>query len=227
MKIVQLIGLVLLIVGVLGFAAASAGAATNPLFSPATGQAILGTGSLSFYSSFGGTQTIDCQKNVFSGVVSTSLLLGNIVVHYLECTSENSSTHCTAKVNSEGAPSGLIVTTTLHGILGLILSPPGTSIGVGILILPLKGKEFNNLEANGCTEETAVSGDIAGEVTPVGHSQKTGKTVFATTGGRQAIKDIDLTHGLGLVVPKLTAFTTEATLTQTESTDTVNNLEVT
>jgi hypothetical protein len=228
MKSVQSVSLALVVAGVLGLAAASASAATNPLFSPASGQAILGTSGLSFLTADNGIQTIDCRKDVFSGVVANALLLGGIIVHYLECTSEKKGTApCTAKVNSEGAPSGLIVTATLHGILGLILSPPLTSVGVGILILPVKGKEFFNLESNGCTELSAVSGNIAAELTPVGHSQKTGKTVFATSGGKQAIKDIDLTHGLGLVVPKLTTFTTEATLEQVENTDTSANLEVT
>jgi hypothetical protein len=229
MKIVRLVVVALLAVSALGLATAStAGASTNPLFTPVTGQAILGTSGLSLLTGDNGTETVDCQKDVFSGVVANALLLGGIIVHYLECTSEKKGTApCTAKVNSEGAPSGLIVTATLHGILGLILSPPLTSVGVAILLLPVKGKEFLNLESNGCTELSAVSGNIAGEITPVGTSQKTGKTIFATVGGKQAIKDIDLTHGLGLVVPKITAFTTEATLEQTENTDTVNNLEVT
>jgi hypothetical protein len=230
MRIVRLVSLALLVVGALGLAAAStAGAATNPLFTPATGQAILGTSGLSFLTGDNGAQTVDCQKDVFSGTVSSSLLLGNVVVHYLECTSENTALKCTAKVSSlgEGIPSGLIVTKTLHGILGLILAPAGTSVGVAILLLPVGGKTFVELASNSCTEETAVSGNVGGEITPVGTSQKTGKTVFATSGGKESIKDIDLTHGLGLVVPKLTAFTTEATLAQTENTDTVENLEVT
>jgi hypothetical protein len=46
------------------------------------------------------------------------------------------------------------------------------------------GKTFLILESNGCTEETGVAGNIAGEITPVGSAQKTDKTVFTTSGGK-------------------------------------------
>jgi hypothetical protein len=93
-------------------------------------------------------------------------------------------------------------------VLGLIL--PKTGTGVGLLLLPVKGATFVELEENTCTIATAVSGNVAGELEPVGKSQTTGKLTLAVTGGKQAITDFDLSTG-GLVKPKLNAFSTEAT----------------
>lgn len=121
--------------------------------------------------------------------------------------------HC--PVDSPGAAAGLIVAATLHGILGLILPSKRT----GLLFLPAGGKVFTELAANECTPETRVTGNVVGEVSPVGGSSTTGKTIFTLTPGAgdpASVKDFDLTHGLGLVKPELIAFTEDTGISQTE-----------
>jgi hypothetical protein len=216
MKIVRLAGLVLLAVAAMSLAAVSSASAAEPLFVPASGQTVTGTSGLSILLANNGTNIIQCKKGVFTGVVASSLLIGKGVVHYLECESSGNGGGTFCPVHSPGAPAeNLLITKTLHGILGLILPSRAT----GILFLPVVGKAFLELAENACTPESNVSGNIAGLVEPTGKSQTTGKVIFereAGTGINEEILDIDLTHGLGLVKPQLTAFTTNATLTQLE-----------
>jgi phosphoheptose isomerase len=64
--------------------------------------------------------------------------------------------------------------------------------GVGLLIKPEAGTELWTLEGK-CVQTEAISGDIAGEVTPVGTSGNDGKIIFtATSAGVQKIKTINL-----------------------------------
>jgi hypothetical protein len=215
MKIARLSGLLLvaiLAMSLLSVATASAGSG-NPLFNPAAGQSITGTSGVSTLSAVTG-QVITCQKDNATGVVTSSLLAGNVFVHYLECTSklEASSVACTVK--SIGATGkGLILTKELHGILGLLLP----SLETGILFLPISGKIFVEIEAGEgttkCTPADKVTGSVAGLVTPVGKKQATGEIRFLNP----PIKAIDLTHGLGLREPELVSFTSTAILEQTEN----------
>ncbi len=116
-----------------------------------------------------------------------------------------------------------MLTNTLHGILGLILPNKAT----GILFLPVASKVFVELEENECTPPTKVTGNVAGEITPVGVHTTTGKTIFTLVAGVQGIKDIDLTHGLGLVKPELVAFGEPSALSQTEEVESTVAVEVT
>jgi hypothetical protein len=131
--------------------------------------------------------------------------------------------------NTDGSPPGLILFNTLHGILGLILP----SQQIGILFLPVSGKSFTTLGGSTntakeqCSEESAVTGTFAGEVSPVGSLQTTDKIVVGLTNGIQNISDIDLTHGLGLVKPALNAFSATASLEQTEQGSYAESTEVT
>jgi hypothetical protein len=206
----------------LGTASTAVAAGENPLFTPVTGQSIAGTSGTSIL--YAGGHLVVCGKGVYTGAISTALLLGNAKAHYLSCvTLETPTSSERCEVNSVGASAGLILSKTLHGILGLILPSKRT----GILFLPQSGKVFTELAANAATPETKVTGDIAGEYTPVGKSQKTATIVFVLSAGAASVKDFDLTHGLGLVKPEVVAFAEPAGLSQTEELATEANLEVT
>ncbi len=222
MKLARLFGLTLVAIAAMSLGVVATASASPPLFSPASGQAINGTSGTSIL--FAGGHLIVCGKDVFSGAISSSSLLGNAHVHYLSCVSlatPTSAEHCTA--NSSGASGGLILTQTLHGRLGIIL-PSGAT---GILFLPQSGKVFVELAENACTPETKVTGNVAGAITPTGKPQTTGTTTFSLSAGVAAVKDFDLTNGGGLVKPELVAFSEAGALSQTEETETAANLEVT
>jgi hypothetical protein len=167
------------------------------------GQTVNGVSGVSRFSS--GFGVVVCKKDALTGgaTVASSLLIANIVVHYLECESgpsETSSLKCTSVKNMGGQP-GLIITKTLHGILGLILP----SKRIGLLILPVEGKSFftlaetRNAEGELCSHAMGVAGNVAGLVEPVGTHQTTGKLIFTDPNPT----DFDITHGLGLVEPGL------------------------
>jgi hypothetical protein len=112
------------------------------------------------------------------------------------------------------ANEGLILTNTLHAILGIEL-PANRTV---VVFLPQAGKEFVTLAPSKsgtkeCTPETAVSGTVPGLITPVGTgAQTTGKV---TVGGPGVL--VHLTHNLGLITTKLLVFGTTGTLTQSDS----------
>jgi hypothetical protein len=212
MKFAQLVRRALVVVSAMGLVFVSAASATEPLFTP-VGASVLGDSGLAVLIGFSGADIVDCVESHSFGNIQNTLLIGNVVVHYLGCTSSGpGGSGC--PVHSPGAAEGLILTATLHGILGLILPSKET----GILFLPVVGKTYVELEENTCTVASAISGTIAGLVEPVGTGLTTkGNVLFereAGPGNNQAILDIDLTHGLGLVVPKLTSFTASSALTQ-------------
>ena len=215
MKIARLAGLMLVAVMALGLVVTSVAAAA-PEFNPSSGVKILGTSGIGKLVANNGTETVTCEKDTSSGEVTSATLAGNILVHFLGCHAVSSTGECTVK--SEGAPAeNLIITTTLHGLLGLVLGGGTSSASdVGLLLLPGSGKRFVTLEGT-ClaTDPIQVTGLVAGLIEPVGKSAKTAKLVLATSSGKQAITDIDVSGG-SLVAPKLTAGTTAATEETTE-----------
>jgi hypothetical protein len=224
MRIMRLAVLALVAVVAMSFAvvaSASAAESTNPLFTPVNNQTVRGSGGASHLSAAG--RTAECEKNtVISGNVTSSLLIGGIVIHYLGCvwTAGEETTGCPA--SSVGATEGLILTKTLHAVLGILL-PSGKT---GVLFLPQAGAEFVKFAeatkgGKKCAEETAVTGSVAATVEPVGVSSSTG-TVKVTT-----LKEIDLTHGLGLAKAKLTAFSEAGTLVQSDEVTFGQSTEVT
>jgi hypothetical protein len=165
----------------------------------------------------GGGETVACEKDVASGVISSTTLIEGIVVHFLGCSAKTAASEsCTVKSTNQST-SGLILTNTLHGVLGLILPKPSSGSDVALVLLPISGKVFTTLVGSGkCVETTKVSGDVAGLFEPVGVVTTTGKLIFSETGGKQNITDVDLSTG-GLVAPELTAFSATATEETTES----------
>jgi hypothetical protein len=211
MKIARLEGLAVIAVLTMSLVVASM-APAEPEFKPATAT-LTGTSGPSVLEANDGIEKLSCEKTTLTGRLTSATLAGGLVVHFLGCTSTGEGgSNCA--VNSLGGSVGLIVTKTLHGVLGLILPKAGT--GVGLLLLPATGKAFTTLAANACTEETTISGNIAGEVEPIGKSQLTGKVTFAATGVKQAIKGFDPSTG-GTTTAKLTLFAAEASESLTES----------
>jgi hypothetical protein len=210
MKIARLSGLVVIAVLAVSLMAASA-AFAEPEFSPNSGQTVTATSGTAELVANGGTNTVTCAKSAtVGGKVDSTTLVGGIVVHFLECTAKEGSAHCSAK--STGAPAGnLILTETLHGVLGLILPKLTGTTGVGLLLLPGSGSTFLTLSTP-CTipATSAVSGNVVGEVEPVVHSQTTGSLLFgASATGFASVKDFDLSTG-GLLLPRLVAYSATA-----------------
>lgn len=214
MGIIRLAALVLLAAVGVGLAVVASASAfsSNPLFTPASGQSVTGEGGASTLKAAG--LEISCsQSHVVSGSVASGLLIGGVVIHYLECTFTKGEAESGCPAKSVVGGEGLILTTTLHGILGLLLPSNVT----GVLFLPVSSKTITTLAAaskggKACGPESKVEGNVAAEVSPVGTSQASDKITILDT-----VKPaIDLTHGLGKVTAKLTAFGETATLEQSE-----------
>jgi hypothetical protein len=214
MKISRLFGLTLVAVMALGLVVAST-AFTEPEFHP-IGAKFTGVGlGLNTLSAAG--NTIVCENNTTSGTISNATLVGGVVVTFTGCKSSGTTEkNCTIK--SVGAAEGTIVTNTLHGVLGLIL-PKGTGSGVGLLLLPVTTKKFVVLSSNKCTVETSVTGNVAGEVRPVGGGLVlNGQLLFQAGTSGESIKDFDLSTG-GLLQPALESFGANVSQTTTEDLD--------
>jgi hypothetical protein len=214
MRIVRLAGPVLVAILAMSLMAASAALAA-PEFKP-TGATFTGTSGTSTLAAATGEE-VTCESDVSSGQVTSSTLAGNVVVHFLGCSGKTAAgAKCTVKSTNTTAE-GLILTNTLHGVLGLVLPKPSSGSDVALVLLPVSGKVFVTLVGSGtCIETTKVSGSVGGIAEPVGSLQKTGKLVFAQTSGVQNVKEVDLSTG-GSVKPELTAFSTTATETTEES----------
>jgi len=204
MRLIRLAGLAavaVVVIGVAGVPSASA-FSSNPLFVPASGQTVTGEGGKTTLSGAG--IAVSCTStHLAGGVVSTGLLLGGVVLHYLGCEYTKGEEESGCPANSTGQPSGLILTNTLHGILGLLL-PSGET---GIVFLPVSGATISTLEAaeksaKHCSLLTKIQGDITVCVEPVGTSTTHG-TIKTLT---KEINEVDLTHHLGLIKAKLIGF---------------------
>jgi hypothetical protein len=212
MKIARLAGLMLVAVFAMSLVVASV-AMAEPEFVPATGT-FSGDSGTSILSADNGIDVVTCATNVASGSKTSSTTVGGVIVHFLNCkASGETKSGCTVK--SAGAAEGLIVTNTLDGILGLILPKPASGSGVGLLLLPSSGSIFVTLAGNACTEETAITGTVAGEVLPIKSPQTTGKLTFNGTGSKANIKGFDPSVGAAKTA-KLVAFSFEASQTTAE-----------
>jgi hypothetical protein len=119
---------------------------------------------------------------------------------------------CPIKSTNTSVPE-LIVTNTLRGLLGSVKAAEAATL-VGLLVEPSSGKVITTLaatEAKCEAEETAVTGNVAGEVLPVGVSQSTGKYLFLPAAtGKEEISEIVVPSGT--VKPKLTAYSESTNL---------------
>jgi hypothetical protein len=228
MKLMRLVSMVLVAVSAMCFVAvSSAGAAEspNPLFVPANGQAVTGSGGESVLTTEIGL-AIACKENhVVSGNIANSLLIGNVVIHYLGCTVTKGEEESGCKAFSVGSPEeGLLLTKTLHAILGIEL-PANKTV---VVFLPQTGTEFltfaeskkNNKK---CNTESKVTGSVAALITPVG---KPAKEFTVTTNSAFKV-GVHLTHNLGLITAKLTVFGETASLAQSDTVTTEVETEIT
>jgi hypothetical protein len=172
-RLAGLLSVVVLAVSLSSVVAASAAESSDPLFLAASGNpvgaSVVGLSGPSTLTVAAGGRSITCQKDVATGTITSTVLLGKVIVHYLECTMAVQGPKLGPQklalrnvpiksVGSEGE--GLILTNELHGILGLILSP--APLDTGILFLPTNGKIFASFAetTNGsvkCGPETRVT----------------------------------------------------------------------
>src|ERR1700722_268596 len=215
MKISRLASSMLVAMLTVGLATASEASAA-PEFKP-TGATIRATSGTSVLTSAGNIVTCAKDTATSGAGVTTATLIGNITVHFLECTGKNVETDTTCPVHSPNSPLGnLILTTTLHGVLGVILPKPASGSDTALVLLPISGDRFVSLEATCLASPSAVTGNVAGLIGSIGVPANTNTLTFGVTAGVQNIKDVDLSTG-GLVAPRLTAFTESATLESTEA----------
>src|ERR1700722_12303552 len=151
-----------------------------------------------------GTNSITCTGNTTTGTVASAFLVDRILVDFTGCKSTGSGgSNCTVK--SIGGREGLILTNTLHGVLGLVL-PKGSGSGVGLLLLPVANKKWFNLQGNTCTGESTASGNIAGEVNPIGTLSLVGTLRFTPGETGESTKKFDLSSNGTNVEPELELF---------------------
>ena len=202
-KLARLAGLLSLAILAVGLMAASSASATGYLLLPVggtvTGESLPGT-----LTALG--NTLACKKDNFTGTIASVHLIGPFQVHFLECTASG-TTHSGCPVSSPGAASGLILTNTLHALIGLAL--PGNS--PALLILPTANSKFvvaaESTEKEGsevikCTVETTINGSVAGLLSQT-IGTKTTRALLNFT--KTDPEKIDLPLG-GTVTPEITAF---------------------
>jgi hypothetical protein len=205
MKIARLAAAALTVVLAISVVMASAAFAA-PTFVP-TGATFVGTSGAAVLEADAG-ERLRCETSTWSGDVTSATSAGNLVVHFLGCTDTTAEGEKCSVKSTNTTVAGLILINTSRAVLGLVLPKPVSGSDVGLLVLPASGRVFTTLVGSGkCVETTKVSGSVAGLAEPVGSLQTTGKVVFAQTGGKQDIADLDLSTG-GLVDPELTAFST-------------------
>jgi hypothetical protein len=211
MTIVRLASSTLVAIVAMGLAVASVASAA-PEIKP-TGSAVTATGGTATLEAEG--EKVVCASNVVSGgVVTSATLIGGITVHFLECTDKTASNVLCPAMSTGASLENLIITKTLHGVLGLILPKPASGSDVALVLLPVASASFVTILGT-CFPTTNVAGSVAGLVNPVGVSTTKGTLTVSAPGGVQAIKDVDLSTG-GLVLPKLTAFGGNASEETTE-----------
>jgi hypothetical protein len=189
----------------IGASAALAAAEFNPMpeskgFETRSGASVL--------AAYGGLEKVSCTASTSTGEITGTKTVGNVVVVFTGCTSSGFlGSGC--PVESEGAThAGEVRTSVLKGELGTVASGEAPSERA-LVIRPTTGKQLVAIERNGCTEEAAVSGSVAGEVERVGIRGVKNGLIFKVVGNRQAIRKVKVASGE--VKPELTAFGTTAT----------------
>jgi hypothetical protein len=141
-----------------------------------------------------------CSKSTTTGEITGAGTVGKTIVKFTGCNYyDNGNGPCPA--HSTGAKAEEIVTDALKGELGSVATTEAPS-GAGLLLEPETGHDLlvmapvessQNCEA---TIETAMEGNIAGEIATVGKKQLTNKLVFARlTGGAAKLKKITVKRG--------------------------------
>jgi hypothetical protein len=162
-NLARLAGLLSLAIFAVGLMAASSASAIGYLLLP-VGATIEGTSLPGRLEA--GNNTVSCQKDNFTATIASVHLVGPFVVHFLECKASNGVKTC--PVSSPGAAEGLVLTNTLHALIGLAV--PSNS--PALFILPTSGKQFVTINESTlkteagttekCTPKTTVNGTVAG-----------------------------------------------------------------
>jgi hypothetical protein len=215
------------LVGVLATLCLSVGvasAATLPEFKPVpTKKKFTSTSGAVTWTA--GTERLTCSSSATSGEITGASTLGNVVVKFTGCQQLNSKGTCPLK--SVGANAGEIVTASLKGELGTVATKEAAS-GVGLLLAPTTGSTIAQIAATPapCSgTETALGGNVAGEVATTSKKQLTNKLVFGVTGGGQNINQITVKSGTKS--PELEAWGLDWTIAATDEVAFEEALEVT
>lgn len=213
MRLARLSGFALVTILMVGVVAASTALASHHEFRmlPTRGNNFTLKGGISKLSTVSPSAVIACQIESGRGTITSMDTVGKLVVTYHECKLTVPGGTCT--VHSVGAPEGSIATNTLKGELGTVKAATEATSKVGMLFRPEELERIWTFAANPCMAESAVLGEVAGEVTPVGVLQETSKIVFGLNAGKQRIKEISLLRGP--VDPGLEIEDTPATLEAT------------
>jgi hypothetical protein len=169
-----------------------------------------------------GVDIVTCGKGTATGQITGMRTVGKVVFKLKECKSSGES-GLNCPIKTPGAVEGEIVSNTLKGELGTVKSAEAAT-EVGVLARPESGKLWLELEGNACTPETAVSGDIAGEVGPIGELTDKGFINFAVADGKQKIQKIAVLSGL--LTAQLTAFSSNVTEEKYETLESKEPMEV-
>jgi hypothetical protein len=172
------------------------------------------------------TITITCQTSKSVGEIEGKARVKKVAVTFEKCTAKKGTEAC--EVKSPGAAKETIVTNPLKGELGEVEIPTGTS-KVGEDLQAEVGTEFVKLEGT-CIPNTAVTGNVIGEVKPVGGPPRlTGQLVFAEEAGHQKIQkyEPDSDEIPGEITSTLKAFGVEARFVSTDTITFEEAVEVT
>lgn len=186
---------------------------------------------------------VECKADTDKGELTSKESVTKVVVTFTGCEIEVIINKLPVKcaISSKGIANAKkeIVTVSLKGELGEV-APAEATTEVGLLLEPESGTEFVTLNATGepCnTIETKVTGQVAGEVTPLALAVKHNVVFALNTEGKQKIKKFErsfakhCTGGVncvedGEVKPKLTAFGLEATFVSTDENTFEESVEV-
>jgi hypothetical protein len=150
----RLAGLMFVLVVAMSSMTATAASAGLYLFSPSSvGVSFSGSGlALKLLM---GINEIFCADGRSAGTIANIRLIRPFTITFLNCESKVNETAC--KANSVGAAEGVILTKTLHAVLGAMLP----SLLGGLLVLPASGDEFIKVASSKCRLEGTYYGDLA------------------------------------------------------------------
>jgi hypothetical protein len=177
------------------------------------------------------SETIECTGDEsVTGEITGELTATKVQVKFTGCKGVNGTKTCKARSTGKefSGKAGEIITATVKGELGEVAASEATS-GAGILFTPESGTAFTEVEGetSGCLTKAPVTGSLAGEVSPLNVSAKTGKIIFRGKGGSQSIKSITImgTHH----APELKALSGLVTVSENTEEEVfyTNNIEVT
>jgi hypothetical protein len=160
-----------------------------------------------------GTITVTCQKDKDVGTVESKTTVGKVVVTFEECVAEDPTVPCKATI-------GTIVTESLTGDLGEDTLVNGVvSDSVGLLLTPeVVAKGFATIPESKegtkkCNPLTKVTGNIAGEVSPVNTLTTAVTVTFAlnTAKSKNAVEQLESSNDAVKIKPGLKAFGATAT----------------